>query len=30
VKNDISALNNLLSKAGIEHVQDGVPPPAAR
>jgi photosystem II stability/assembly factor-like uncharacterized protein len=26
VKNDLGALNNLLSKAGIEHVQDGVPP----
>jgi hypothetical protein len=30
VTNDVSALNNLLSKAGIEHVRDGVPPPAAR
>jgi photosystem II stability/assembly factor-like uncharacterized protein len=25
VKNDLGALNNLLSKAGIEHVKDGVP-----
>jgi photosystem II stability/assembly factor-like uncharacterized protein len=25
VKNDVAALNNLLSKAGIEHVRDDVP-----
>lgn len=26
VKNDVASLNNLLSKAGIDHVRDGVPP----
>jgi photosystem II stability/assembly factor-like uncharacterized protein len=30
VHNDLGALNNLLSKAGIEHVKDGVPPADAK